>query len=232
MEGFVKINGADICYKVEGEGEALLLIHGNGEDMSTFDPIKDELLKNYKLISMDSRAHGRSQMGETLSIPQIAYDAMMLLEHLHIQNASVVGFSDGANVAMEMAVNYRGHLNKMVLIGGNSEPKGVKTGVQILTVIQYFWNAFLGIFSKERKKKAKVIRLMTFEPHISENELKGITTPALVVAGDKDMIKDKHTRYLAQSISGAELRILKGSHFLINDAPEELLKVIGEFLGK
>ena len=71
---------------------------------------------------------------------------------------------------------------------------------------------------------------MVNDPNVKPEELAKIQNPTLVMAGDKDMIKDKHTRLIAKSIPGAELVIIPGSHFIANKNPEAFNEAVLRFL--
>ena len=73
---------------------------------------------------------------------------------------------------------------------------------------------------------------MVNEPHIAPAELERLTMPVLVIAGSRDMIKDSHTRRIAASITGSELVILKGDHFIAAKESEAFNKAVEQFLEK
>ena len=76
------------------------------------------------------------------------------------------------------------------------------------------------------------LRLMTDEPNIDPAQLAALDMPVLVVAGTDDMIKEEHTRLIAQSIPGAQLAIIPGTHFVAYENPDEFNRTVGEFLAQ
>ena len=99
-----------------------------------------------------------------------------------------------------MAEQNPGLLSKLILCGGNAYPQGIKEKwFQLFRLISHF----------DRDPK---IRMMLVEPQITEEELKRIAEPVLILAGENDMIKEEHTRYLASKIPDSRLVILPGEN--------------------
>ena len=77
---------------------------------------------------------------------------------------------------------------------------------------------------------------MVNDPDIRPEELSEnrnpefIRIPKLVIAGDRDMIKDEHTRLICASLPNAQLRVMKGSHFIAKESPDEFNRIVDEFL--
>ena len=71
---------------------------------------------------------------------------------------------------------------------------------------------------------------MVREPHIRPSALGRIAAPALVIAGTHDMIREKHTRLIAQSLPNARLEIIPGDHFIARTNPEEFRRAVEAFL--
>ena len=92
------------------------------------------------------------------------------------------------------------------------------------------WVDMLRFFHPEARKNAEMLGLMVNEPNVEPNELKRIQSPTLVIAGDKDMIKDSHTRLIAAHIPKSELQIIPGDHFIANKNPELFNEVVLRFL--
>lgn len=65
---------------------------------------------------------------------------------------------------------------------------------------------------------------------VSVSELSKIRAKTLVIAGTNDMIKEEHTKLIAESIAGAELALIRGDHFIANKKPEEFNRRVLEFL--
>ena len=133
-----------------------------------------------------------------------------------ISNAIILGFSDGANIAMKFALNYPDKVKALILNGGNLNPKGVKRTTQIPIELGYKIAGRFALKSSGAKKRAEMLGLMVNEPNIEPAELSKITVPTLIICGRNDMIKESHTKIIAENIPDAKLSIIKGNHFIAN----------------
>lgn len=222
-----------LYYQEKGKGTPLILLHGNGENGDYFCHQIEHFSKSYRVIALDTRGHGKSPRGTApFTMEQFAEDLNGFMEKLEIPKAIILGFSDGANIAMKFALKYPGKVYALVLNGGNLNTKGVKRKFQIPIEIGYKITKVFANKSEEAKKHMELLGLMVHEPNIKPEELHAVKNPTLVIAGTKDMIKTAHTEEIAKNISGAELVIIKGDHFIANKEPEEFNKRVEAFLTK
>lgn len=206
-----------LYYQEKGNKEPFILLHGNGEDGFYFKNQIDYFSDRYRVIAVDTRGHGKSPRGTApFTIEQFSYDLYDFMEDLKISKAVILGFSDGANIAMKFAMKYPDKVKALILNGGNLNPKGVKSATQIPIEIGYKIARRFASKSPDAKKNAEMLGLMVNEPNIERNELSKITAPTLVICGKRDMIKESHTKEIAESIPHAELSIIKGNHFIAN----------------
>jgi len=215
----------------KGEGEPLILLHGNGEESGYFKNQIEEFSRHFKVIAVDTRGHGSSPRGEgPFSLSRFAEDLKSFMDEQNIPKAHILGFSDGGNIAMLFALKYPERVDKLILNGANLFPSGVKTSVQIPVVLGYWAASFTSLFDKKAVAQKELLGLMVKEPHIDPNQLSAITAPTLVIAGDNDMIKDSHTRLIADSIKNSRLRIIKGDHFIAAKESESFNAELLDFL--
>ena len=100
-----------------GSGKPLILLHGNGEDGSYFDCQKDALARHFRVIALDTRGHGRSPRGTApFTISQFAEDLRCFMDHQGIARASLLGFSDGGNIALTFALRYPERVDRLVVV--------------------------------------------------------------------------------------------------------------------
>lgn len=232
---YIQLDSAKIHFEIYGSGEkTLLLLHGNGENGADCYTLQLEpFSKDHTVIVMDSRGQGKSTFGiKKLTIKQIAADAFALLEALGVDKVSVIGFSDGANVAMEMLMSEKsGIIEKAVLAGGNLDPSGVKEIYQKPIELSFKLLASKARKSSAARRKLSVMALMVREPNISPEALGKISAPVLVMAGSRDMIKEAHTNLIASSIPNAKLKIIPGcGHFVFSKAAGAANTAVLEFL--
>ena len=216
----------------QGEGEPLILLHGNGEDTTYFDHQMNAFAAaGYRTIAIDTRGHGRTPRGEaSFTIRQFAEDLFGFMETHGIGKANLLGFSDGGNIAIVFALAHPERVNKLILNGANLHASGVKRSMQIPIEIGYRIARLFANKSPEARRNAEMLGLMVNDPNVQPEELSSIQAPTLVIAGDKDMVKESHTRLIAAHIPGSELVIIPGNHFIANKAPEAFNKAVLQFL--
>ena len=220
-------------YIEQGQGQPLIFLHGNGEDTTYFEHQIPYFSKNYRVIAIDTRGHGKSPRGEKpFTIVQFAEDLHDFMDEKDIGKAILLGFSDGGNIALTFALKYPDKVEKMIVDGANLFPSGVKPFYQWPIEIGYRIAKLFSKKSEQAKQNAEMLGLMVNEPHIEPSELAYLMMPVLVVAGTKDMIKGSHTRLIYSSLPNAQLSIVEGDHFVANKNADAFNKVVEEFLGR
>jgi len=194
----IHINNIDIYYEKAGQGPPLLLLHGNGESHKIFRGVMKRLAEKFTVYAIDSRGHGKSSRVKALHYTDMAGDMARFIEALGLERPMLYGFSDGGIIGLLMAAGYPGLLSRMAVSGANTTPEGLKEGMLRLIRIMY------------RLTRGRKWKLMLEEPDITGEQLGRIDIPTLVLAGEKDIIKEAHTRLIAGAVPGAELRILPG----------------------
>ena len=237
-----EINGIDIYYEVYGEGEPVLLIHGglaNGDHWVNIIPALTDA--GYQAIVMDSRGHGRSSFDETpISYEVMASDVLGLMDHLEIDKADIVGWSDGGIIGLEIAINDPERLNKVVAYGANFDPTGVRLDIGA----NDYFNAYIERASEEYQELSpaperwdeflgNISNMWATEPNYTEEQLRSITTPFLILDGAKEEAIDlNQTKLMALLIPGAELEIMPDTgHFALFEQPEEFARIVLDYLG-
>lgn len=218
-------------YVEKGEGMPLVLLHGNGEDGSYFFHQMDYFSKSCRVIAVDTRGHGLSPRGtKPFTLAQFADDLKQFLDEHGLDRIVLLGFSDGANIAMLFALKYPEYLERLILNGGNLCPSGVRFSIQAPIVLGYGLVSLISLVDKKAIQKKELLGLMVKEPKIRPEELKKISVPTLVIAGTKDMIKESHTKKIHENITGSSLCILEGSHFIASEKPEDFNRAVEDFL--
>jgi pimeloyl-ACP methyl ester carboxylesterase len=117
---YLEISGANIYYEIIGNKSApvLLFLHGGLGTIEFFNPIVSGFAKDYKIIGIDNRGHGKSTLGsQELSYELLQKEVESVLEHLKIDNLSIVGFSNGGTIAYRLAALSNLKITKLVTIG-------------------------------------------------------------------------------------------------------------------
>ena len=218
-------------YQEKGNREPFILLHGNGEDSSYFENQIDYFCGRYRVLAPDTRGHGKSPRGTApFTIDQFSRDLYDFMTGLGISNAVILGFSDGANIAMKFAMNYPDKVKALILNGGNLNPGGIKRTTQIPIEIGYKIASRFASKSPGAKKNAELLGLMVNEPNIERSELAQIAAPTLVICGRCDMVKESHTKEIAENIPNAKLSIIEGDHFIANKRYTVFNKEVEKFL--
>ena len=210
---YMKLRGISMYYEVYGQGEPLLFIHGNGGSIKAFTYNIPYFTKQYKVIAVDSRAHGKTiDAGDSLTFEMMADDFNMLLDSLHLDSCYVIGWSDGGINGLLLAIRHPGKVKKLAITGANLWP-------DTTALTPYVWNDIVKGSAELRKKTQtpevknamKVSELDLYEPHMSLQQLHTIKCPALVIGGDHDAIPVLHTVLIAQNIPRSYLWIIPES---------------------
>ncbi len=206
----IKLYSVDV-----GEGKPLVLLHGNGESSDYFAHQIPYFLTKRRVIAVDTRGHGQSPRGSApFTLAQFSEDLRIFLDEKGIEKADILGFSDGGNIAMLFALRYPERVGRLILNGANLYPRGVKLAVQLPIVLGYGLISLIAKFDKKAIAKKETLRLMVREPHIDPADLAKLVCPTLVIVGDNDMIRHRHSKKIAASIPNARFITLSGSHFI------------------
>lgn len=233
---FLHNSGANIFYSeyfpADPQAPTLILLHGNGEDHTYFVKQIPAFSPHFRLVLMDTRGQGQSTGGDgELNFSVFAADLLALMDHLQIAKAHLLGFSDGGNLALTFALAHPERVQSLILNGANLEPGGVKLSTQLPIVLGYGCCRLLSPFSHKARQNGAVLGLMVNHPHIPSQALAALTMPALVIVGERDMIRDRHSQLIARSLPNAQfVRIPGGDHFCAAKCPEVFNHAVLSFL--
>ena len=210
---YIKTRGINLYYETYGEGEPLLIIHGNGGSINNFIYQIPFFAKSYKVILADSRAQGKSvDKGDSLSYEMMTDDLNALLDTLHLKNCNVIGWSDGGINGLLLAMRHPDKVKKLAVTGANLWPDATAVDPFIYEWAKNYYDSLKRLPTTPNiKESIKLTRLLAFEPHITAKQLQKIKCPTLVIGGDHDVILPQHTMLIAQSIPNSYLWILPNS---------------------
>jgi pimeloyl-ACP methyl ester carboxylesterase len=230
---YYSVRGIKLYTEVYGTGTPLLLIHGNGGSINAFASNIPYFAKKYKVIAVDSRAHGKSRDDrDSLSFEMMADDFAALMDVMHIDSAYVIGWSDGGINAIELAMRHPDKVIKLASTGANLWPDSTGIIPSYWKQEQIDYNAKKNtVFTTAREKNDwKVFLLDWFQPNIKLSALKTIKCPSLIIAGDHDLIPTEHTVLISQNIPKAYLWIVPNSgHPTLIEHSDEFNKKVDEF---
>jgi pimeloyl-ACP methyl ester carboxylesterase len=245
---YADVNDIRVYYEIYGEGEPLLLLHGNGGSISSFIYQIPELSKHFKVVAVDSRAQGRStDSDQEITYALMASDMSELIDKLGLGKVNVVGWSDGGNIGLELAFAHPEKVMKVVALGANytnenwmappdsvvmdaDDPLILRASEMMKRVISE-----MGTLSPDTARlpviRKKLEDLMMNYPNFTPDQLGTINVPFLIVAGDHDLISLDQTITLYNSLPRAELFIVPhASHLVAIENPDLINSEIIRFL--
>ena len=218
----VDVNGVTLHYETAGEGRPVVLVHGNGEDHHLFDIEIGQLVKaGYRVYAPDSRGHGANEPLQEYHYADMAEDMYRFIRAMKLDKPAFYGFSDGGIIGLLLITRHPECLGALAISGTNLSPEGL---------IPSFVEEYTAI---NREKGDPLITLMLTEPHIDPEELKKITVPVLVTAGENDLILRSETERIAELIPDSTLIILEGENHGSYIADSETMgRLLIGFLGR
>ena len=156
---------------------------------------------------------------------QFSNDLFQTTQKLNLKKVNIIGWSDGGNTALIFNAQHPELINKIVTIGAVLNPNGV--GEELIGNLKNLAN------KPTENTNLRLIELMLKEPNITKSELSKIKNTVLVIAGEKDEVKESHTKEIQKNISKAELLIIPNStHYVPFEQPKVLNEAILKFLKK
>jgi pimeloyl-ACP methyl ester carboxylesterase len=241
-QGYMDHDGARIWYAMLGAGRSVIMLHG-GLGHSGNWGYQVPLLMNsgYRVVLIDSRGHGHSTRDERpYTYELLASDVLAVMDHIKLEKAAFVGWSDGACTALVLARNAARRSAGVFFFACNMDPSGVKQ-IEPNPVLRRCLTrhtrdyAQLSATPDQFATFAEAVRRMQrTEPNYSPHDLGEIRVPVAIVHAEHDeFIKREHAEYLGRSIPEAEFILLPGvSHFAPLQRPENFNSIMLAFLGK
>ena len=231
---YANINGIRIYYEEYGKGEPLLLLHGNSSSISLFENQIPVFSKKYKVIAVDTRGQGKSgDDGRRYTYDLFAEDMNALLDHLKLDSVNIVGWSDGGNTGLIMAMRYPSKVKKLVAMGAVIFIDNTVVDKWVFKLLHKEEKEILQEKFPPDSNRLRLIELLLTEPKHSFAELDKIKCPVLIIAGEKDVVKENHTKAIAAAIPGSTLMIVpKATHYFPSEDPAAFNKAVINFFDK
>ena len=239
QSGYAPVNGIRIWYATFGRGEPVLLLHGGLANSNYWGNQVPPLARTYRVIVMDSRGHGRSTRDERpFGYDLMAADVLGLMDFLQLTKATIVGWSDGAILGLDIAIHHPERLTKLFAFAANSDPSGVADIAH-----SPVFNAYIARAEKEYQALSptpdgyksfldQISKMWETQPNLSVDELHSIAVPVWIVDADHDeAIKRENTEFMASAIPNAGLLLQpQVSHFSFLQDPRQFTSDVLHFL--
>ncbi|QDZ16856.1 alpha/beta hydrolase [Humibacter ginsenosidimutans] len=252
----MSLPGAEVYHEVSGAGEPVVLLHGGFCSIETMRPQIECLSKHYRVFAMERPGHGRSADREgPITYRGIVADVVAYLDTMRLDDAHLLGFSDGGIAGLLLAIDHAERVRSLVAIGANTDPEGLvdeaegvgsKSGppgapgdrARLVRRIEEDMQRDYERLSPDGPLHADVVReklarLWRDEPHIPLERLRAVASPTLIMAADRDSITIEHTLAMAEGIPGAQLCIVPGStHLVMMERPHLVNRIVMDFLAE
>lgn len=238
MPDYVNLRGHQIySYEWENEGEAVVLLHGGLSKTSSWDYIMVPPLENeFHIFAYDRTAHGfTGDQDNSLHFDFQTLEAIAFLEDIVKEPAHLIGWSDGANIALMLAIQRPELVKSIVAIGANYHFSGVMQSFDSPEISQED-QAEYNLISPDAphtllEKTIRMHSIWESEPTLTLEEVATIQCPVLVLVGDDDIISHSHTVAFFEALPLGQLAVIPGtSHLVVKEKPGLMNAVITAFL--
>lgn len=240
---FAAVHGHDMYYETHGDGPPLLLLHGGTGSAENWAKQVPAFSRGHRVILPEQTGHGRTADRDgPIHYHDMAEDTVALMDRLHIQQADLVGWSDGGVLALDISIHHPERVRRVAMSGANFTSEGINAEgrEELRHATPEQWPRFIreayDRLSPDGPEHwpiifAKVRAMWLSEPTFTTQDLGRITAPTLVVAGEHDVILPAHSEELARSIPAGTLCIFPGaSHMVPLERPDDWNAVVLEFL--
>jgi pimeloyl-ACP methyl ester carboxylesterase len=246
--GYAPVNGLRMYFEIHGITEPahppLVLLHGGGDTIGTsFGEILPELARDRQVVAFEQQGYGHTAdiADRPFSFEQSADDTAALLDYLGIRKADLFGFSNGATIALQVAIRHPEVVRKLVVASGLFRREGAH---------QWLWDAMANA-SLENMPRELQEEYLKVAPHpenlrtfhdkaaqrmrdfkdIPDDAIRGIGAPILVIVGDADVVRPEHAVELCRLLPRTQLAVLPGTdHMQVTARIEWMVPMIGAFL--
>lgn len=224
--GHAPVNGIDMYYEVHGrrDGVPLVLLHGGGSTIEvTFSRVIPVFAGSRRVIAVEEQGHGRTtDRNQPVTFESSADDVAGLLRHLKVDRADIFGFSNGASVALQVAIRHPHLVRKLIFASAVTKRDGAQPQLwefmdkaDFSNMPQPLKDAFLRVNPDMQKLKTMhdkdAERMRSFKD-VPDDSVRSVRAPTLIVLGDQDIVKLEHAVELTRLIPGARLLILPAGH--------------------
>jgi pimeloyl-ACP methyl ester carboxylesterase len=239
MAEYVQLGAVRTWYDEHGSGDPLVLMHGGLVDARFFEPNLEALAERFHVYTPERRGHGHTgDVPGPTSYQLMTDDTIAFLEAVVGRPADLVGHSDGAFVAMMVAMQRPELVKRLVLISGgfNKSGEAVPDMEWNVDELAQFLGPAHGEVSPDGEDHFKVVatkvgEMAAVEPNLQASDLAKVTQRSLVVFSDDDLMTLAHAVEMYDALPNAELAIVPGtSHFLTQEKPQLVNKLVLDFL--
>jgi pimeloyl-ACP methyl ester carboxylesterase len=214
---YAEVNGLDMYYEIHGDGPPLLLLHGGCGSISElwvsyFSP-------TFRVIAPEQMGHGRTAdvVDRAFHYHDMAEDTVALMRELRIESASIVGYSDGGIIGLDIAIHHPERVSKLVVTGSNTRADGyTPDNLEWLRTFDPHETPVTDDYARRSphgagywpKLRERLRPMWLAEPNYSRDEVRGIGAPTLIIIGDDDIVTPEHAVEMFRTIPDARLCVI------------------------
>jgi pimeloyl-ACP methyl ester carboxylesterase len=217
--GYASVNGLNAYYETfGGTGQPLVLLHGGVGAIQMFDGILPLLAKGRQLIGVDLQAHGRTaDIDRPLSFEAMADDIAVLIEHLSLGSADVMGYSLGGGVALQTAIRHPSLVRKLVLVSSPFKRNGwypevlagmaqMGPGAAEPMKATPMYQLYASIAPRPDDWPVLLTKLgdLLRQEYDWTSAAAAIASPTLIVVGDADSVRTSHAVEMFELLGGGQ----------------------------
>jgi pimeloyl-ACP methyl ester carboxylesterase len=241
---YAPVNGLQLYYEEHGSGDhPLVLLHGGLHTIDlSFGPLIPLLAPSHRLIAVEMQGHGRTaDIDREPTYDNLADDVAALLDHLGVERADVFGFSLGGLVGIELGLRHPARVDRLVLAAAHCRPEGYHdlsdpASVRMPTPAEFaeMEEAYRRVAPDPDHFEAlseKLNGVVHSDPGWSDEDMRRIAAPVLLVIGDTDFVRIEHAAQMLDLIPDAQLAVLPGTrHTEVPYRTDVLVPMLASFL--
>ena len=245
VQDYVDAGGLRTYYEAVGAGEPLVLLHGGFCPVETFGGLTPLLAERYRVYLPERRAHGRTpDVDGPITYEMMAQDTIAFLDAVGLTSAHLVGWSDGAVVALLVALRRPDLVRRMVMIGQAINFEGVPPEWRAMTeldtmpdMLPPMLRDLYAAVSPDGPEHWEVVvdklwQLYRKEPNIPLDALANVAAPTLLILADHDMVTVEHAEAMRRALPDGRLEVVPdATHGLPMEKPEVVARLVLDFLG-
>jgi 3-oxoadipate enol-lactonase len=251
-------DGIELAARIEGSGPPVVLAHGVGADLGSWDRVAERLNDRFTVVRADLRGHGRSSRIESCRMADFVADLAAVLDAFGVKSADLVGFSLGGLIAQWFAIEHSGRVNRLVLVSTVAERSAAERArvleradkvrdegiASVVSAAEDRW--FTPAFKAANPEKV-ALRLTQLKANDHRSyaaayrvfaqadegvALECIGQPTLVITGENDIGSNvRMARRMHEAIAGSRLVILPElRHSVLMEAPDLITDRLLDFL--
>jgi pimeloyl-ACP methyl ester carboxylesterase len=226
--GRAPVRGIEMYYEIHGrargDGVPLVLLHGGGSTIdSSFGEVLPAFAASRRVIAVEEQGHGRTtDRAAPVAFDTSADDVDALLRCLGVERADVLGFSNGASVALQLAIRQPRRVRRLVFASSFTKKDGARPELweflaraDFDAMPQALKDAFLRVTPDPRRLRTmhdKDLARMRGFADVPDEQVREVRAPTLVLLGDRDVVKLEHAVELTRLFPDARLLVVPGGH--------------------